>query len=127
MQPQKERPPSVGAALGGLRPANIDEIRFIDEWVWLWHGSCFHSCRMDGTPAHVVPGPRAAGRSTPRLGLALLAAACAGIAFAGIARAGGPTLGACTLLTAGDVERVQGGRLAEAISSGNAAEAVATT
>jgi hypothetical protein len=75
----------------------------------------------------VVPGPSAAGRSTPRLGLALLAVASAGVAFAGIARAGGPTPGACTLLTAGDVERVQGGTLVEAISSGNAAEAVATT
>jgi hypothetical protein len=75
---------------------------------------------------------------------ALLAVACAviacagtagaGIAFAavagaGIARAGGPPLDACAVLTAADVERVQGGSLREAISSGSrdAAESVATT
>jgi hypothetical protein len=58
----------------------------------------------------------------PWLGLVLLAVACAGIA-----RTGGPPLDACSLLTAADVERVQGGSLQEAISSGNAAETVATT
>jgi hypothetical protein len=58
----------------------------------------------------------------PWLGLLLLA-----VAGAGIARTGGPPLDACSLLTAADVERVQGGSLQEAISSGNAAETVATT
>lgn len=71
-------------------------------------------------------GPRAACRSVPWL-LPLLAVACAGIAGAGIAGAGGPPLDACGLLTAADLERVQGGPLRAAIPSGNAAEAVATT
>jgi len=75
----------------------------------------------------VATGPRSAGRSAPRLGLALLAVACAGIAWAGSARAAGPPPAACALLTAADVERVQGGALREAISSGNAAEAAAST
>jgi hypothetical protein len=70
----------------------------------------------------VVTGPRAARRSAPWLGLAFLAVACAGMA-----RTGGPPPDACALLTAADVERVQGGSLQEAISAGNAAGAVATT
>jgi len=69
-----------------------------------------------------MAGPRAASRSAARLGLALLA-----FAGAAIARAGGPPLDACALLTAAEVERVQGGALQAAISSGNAAAAVATT
>ncbi len=60
-------------------------------------------------------------------GTAFAAVALAGPAFAGTARAGGPPFGACTLLTAADVERVQGGALREAISSGDAAAAVAST
>ena len=63
-----------------------------------------------------VIGPRVG------LGLSLLV-----VAFAGTARAGGPPPDACALLTAADVERVQGGSLREAISSGNAAEAIAST
>jgi hypothetical protein len=88
-------------------------------------------------PGAVPARPRAAGPSAPRLALARLAfafariacagIACTGIAFAGTARAGGPPFDACTLLTAADVERVQGGSLREAISSGNAAAAVAST
>ena len=70
----------------------------------------------------VVTNPGAAGRSASWLALSLLA-----FAGAGIARAGGPPLDACALLTAADVERVQGGSLQAAISSGNAAAAVATT
>jgi len=66
------------------------------------------------------------------LAFSLAGIACAGTAytgtpFAGTARAGGPPLDACALLTAADVERVQGGSLQAAISSGNAAAAVATT
>jgi len=80
----------------------------------------------------VVTGPRAARRSAPRLGLSLLATA---FACAAVARAAGAPPDACALLTAADVERVQGGSLREAISSssggsagaGNAAEAVAGT
>src|ERR1700732_2957459 len=68
---------------------------------------------------------RVAGMAT--LERALLACAFAGLACAGTARAGGPPFEACTLLTAADVERVQGGSLREAISSGSAAESVATT
>jgi hypothetical protein len=70
----------------------------------------------------VVTGPCAASRSAAWLGLALLA-------FAGAesAHAGGPPLDACALLTAAEVERVQGGALQAAIASGNAASAVATT
>jgi hypothetical protein len=59
--------------------------------------------------------------------LSCLAFAGAWIAGAGIARAAGPPLDACALLTAADVERVQGGSLQAAIASGNAAGAVATT
>src|ERR1700694_585024 len=66
--------------------------------------------------------PRAALSFRPWLSLALVAVACAGIA-----RSGRPALDACSLLTAADIERVQGGALREAISSGNAAETVATT
>src|SRR5579864_895588 len=80
--------------------------------------------------------------SAPRLGQALFVfalawpllagitstgTALAGTALAGTARTAGPPAGACTLLTAADVERVQGGSLREAISSGNAAAAVAST
>jgi hypothetical protein len=78
--------------------------------------------RAASRQAAAVTGPRAALRSAPWLGLAFLAVACAGMA-----RAGGPPFDACALLTAADVERVQGGSLQEAISSGNAAGAVATT
>jgi hypothetical protein len=65
---------------------------------------------------------KAAERAARGLGLALLA-----VAGAGIARAGGPPLDACSLLTAAEIERVQGGSLRQAIPSGNAAEAAATT
>jgi hypothetical protein len=96
-------------------------------------------------PGAIPARPRAAGPAALRLALARLAfariafaglafagLACAGTAytgtaFAGTARAGGPPFDACTLLTAADVERVQGGSLREAISSGSGAEAVATT
>jgi hypothetical protein len=91
-------------------------------------------------PGAVPARPRAAGPAAPRLalarfafariafaGLACAGTACTGTAVAGTARAGGPPFDACTLLTAADVERVQGGSLREAISSGSAAEAVATT
>jgi hypothetical protein len=61
------------------------------------------------------------------LACSLAGLACTGTAFAGTARAGGPPLDACTLLTAAEVERVQGGALREAISSGDAAAAVAST
>jgi hypothetical protein len=56
------------------------------------------------------------------LALSLLA-----VAGTGIAGAAGPPLDACALLTAADVERVQGGSFREAIPSGNAAGVVATT
>jgi len=69
-----------------------------------------------------MPCPRAALSFRPWLSLALVAVACAGIA-----RSGRPPVDACSLLTAADIERVQGGALREAISSGNAAETVATT
>jgi len=75
----------------------------------------------------VATGPLSAVRSATRFGLTVLAVACAGIAWTGSARAAGPPPNACALLTAADVERVQGGELREAISSGNAAEAVAST
>ena len=66
---------------------------------------------------------RAALSSRLSISLALAAVACAGIA-----RTGGTPPGACSLLTAADVERVQGGTLREAVASGNAGgEAVATT
>jgi hypothetical protein len=86
-------------------------------------------------PGAVSARPRAAGPAAPRLALARLAfaglacagTACAGTAFSGTAAGGPPPFDACTLLTATDVERVQGGSLREAISSGGAAEAVATT
>jgi hypothetical protein len=65
--------------------------------------------------------------SALRLALALFAFGFAGTAFAGTTRAGGPPFDACTLLTAAEVERVQGGALREAISSGDAAAAVAST
>jgi hypothetical protein len=65
---------------------------------------------------------KTAERAVRRLGLALLA-----VAGAGTARAGAPPLDACSLLTAADVERVQGGSLQQAIPSGNAAGEVATT
>jgi hypothetical protein len=87
--------------------------------------SCKTDQRVPRRQGAVATRPRAAGRSNPRLDLSLLV--FAGIAFAGTARAGGPPTDACTLLTAADVERVQGGSLREAISSGNAAEAVANT
>jgi hypothetical protein len=53
--------------------------------------------------------------------------ACSGTLLAGPARAGGPPLDACSLLTAADVERVQGGALREAIASGDAAESAGAT
>jgi hypothetical protein len=55
------------------------------------------------------------------LAFSLASIACAGTAFGGTARAGGSPLDACRLLTAADVERVQGGSLREAIASGDAA------
>lgn len=62
------------------------------------------------------------------LALFLAGMACVAAASAGTARAGRPPFDACTLLTAADVERVQGGALREAISSGDAAAAaVAST
>jgi hypothetical protein len=66
--------------------------------------------------------PRAASSFRPWLGLTLIAAACAGIA-----RTGGPPLDACSLLTAADLARVQGGSLQATIPSGDAAGTVATT
>jgi hypothetical protein len=60
-------------------------------------------------------------------GTAFAGAAFAGTAFAATARAGGPPLDACRLLTAADVERVQGGALREAIASGDAAESAGAT
>src|ERR1700720_5059401 len=53
--------------------------------------------------------------------------ACSGTVLAGTARAGGPPLDACRLLTAADVERVQGGSLREAVASGDAAASAGAT
>jgi len=66
--------------------------------------------------------PRAVSSLRPCLGLALLAAACSGVS-----RGGGPPLDACTLLTAADLARVQGGSLQATIPSGDAGGTVATT
>ena len=54
-------------------------------------------------------------------GLACSATAFNGTVLTGTARAGGPLFDACSLLTAAEVERVQGGALREAIASGDAA------
>jgi hypothetical protein len=56
------------------------------------------------------------------LALSLVAAACAGTT-----RAGGPPPDACSLLTAAEVERVQGGKLQQATASGDPGAPVAVT
>src|ERR1700720_2879081 len=73
----------------------------------------------------MAPPALAFGRAS--LAFSSAGLACSGTVLAGTARAGGPPLDACRLLTAADVERVQGGALRETIASGDAAESAGAT